>query len=361
MLVIAVHKFLNLKISTTGVKLKSAIINLIAFCAVAAFTTILLGCGLTGKPRPRVGYLPTATFGIPFTDSDHLGTHSYSFRLSETGGIVYTCRAGHIDLDHVRGSADLTRYLIKKIRHTLSRQTSGFSFSLSGEFSRHKIIFEYPQKWDTNPRKEEIIEQISFSTAPYLAYYATIWHEILTWFGVHFAGIEPEFNSAFSWEDVYSDLIGVKLGAQAAHDPNHSYDQALTIALKKQLEELQVQPKATAYHASDKVRYIWYTGNLIPDIKMRNFDIGLDGFVTPTLVPGIAACRSQPLSMPVPNLDTLKKYGFSISHEIKPNVLEQDRIYKAARSKRIFPRTHYPILLEYMKKDALKKGYKYDE
>jgi hypothetical protein len=345
----------------TGIKLISAIINTTAFYAVAFLTMTLLGCGLTGGPRPRVGYLPTATFGIVFTDPEHLGNHSYGFGLFEAGGIVYTCRAGHIDLDHVRGCADMTRHLVNKIRNTLSRQADGFSFSASGELSRHKVIFTYPQNWDTNPKKEQIIEEISFSTAPYLAYYATIWHEILTWFGVHFVGFEPEFNSAFSWEDVYSDLIGAKLGAQAARDPNYSYDQAMTIALKKQLDELQVQPKATAYHASDKVRYIWYTGNFIPDVKMRNFDIGLDGYVTPTLVPGIAVCHSQPLSMPVPNLDILKKHGFAISHEVKPNVLEQGRIYKAAGSKRIFPQKHYPILLEYMKKDALKRGYKYDE
>jgi hypothetical protein len=42
-------------------------------------------------------------------------------------------------------------------------------------------------------------------------------------------------------------------------------------------------------------------------------------------------------------------------------ILEQGRILKAAGSKRIFPEKHFPILIDYMKKDALRRGYKYDE
>jgi hypothetical protein len=50
-----------------------------------------------------------------------------------------------------------------------------------------------------------------------------------------------------------------------------------------------------------------------------------------------------------------------MTYEIKPNVLEQGRIFKAAGSKKIFPEKHLPILIEYMKKEAIKRGYKYDE
>jgi hypothetical protein len=96
-------------------------------------------------------------------------------------------------------------------------------------------------------------------------------------------------------------------------------------------------------------------------MKMRNFDIGLDGYVTPTLVPGVAGCDGQPLTLPAPTMDTLKRYGFSMTHQIMPNVLPQGRIFKAAGSKKIFPAEHYPILIEYMKKESLEKGYKYDE
>jgi len=54
-------------------------------------------------------------------------------------------------------------------------------------------------------------------------------------------------------------------------------------------------------------------------------------------------------------------YGAGLRYT-KPNtLLVQDRIFKAADSKRIFPEKHFPALIEHMKKDAAKRGYMYDE
>jgi len=338
---------------------KTAFIAAAAYCGIAILMATSAGCSFTGGPRARIGYLPTATFGILFPDPNHLGTHGYGFSLSETGGIVYTCRAGHVDLDHIRGNADNTRYLFKKIRKTLSKKGKGFSFNLTGEMSTHRIRFTYPDNWDRQQDKDKIIDEIAYSLAPYLSYNATIWHEFQTWFGVHYALFEPEFNSAFSWEDLYSNLVGTELAVEAMKNTDYSFNEAMTIAIDRKLRELQVRPRSVAIGASDKVRGDWYTGNFIPDTKMRNFDIGLDGYVTPTVVAGIKGCSSEPLLLPVPTLDILKGYGFSMSYQIKPNVLEQGRMYKAAGSKKIFPEEHFPIMLEYVKKQALKKGYKY--
>jgi hypothetical protein len=332
------------------------------YVLIAAGLTVWSGCSFSGGPKARMGYLPTATFNILFSDPNRLGKHTYrAGPSSEVGGIVYTCRGGHIDLDHVRGNADNVRYLTRRIRETLSNGKEGFSFNLTGEMSTHVIGFTYPADWDELPDKDLIIEKIAFDTAPYLSFNATIFHEIQTWFGVHYAFIEPEFNSAFSWEDIYSNLIGVRLGAEAMKDTQHNFDEAMTIALYRQLKELGVQSRTVARNASGKVRGKWYTGNFIPNTKMRNFDIGLDGFVTPTLVPDVNVCDAEPLTLPVPTLDILKHCGFSMTYRIKPNVLEQGRIYKAAGSKKIYPETHFPVILDYMKNQARKKGYLYDE
>ena len=260
---------------------KTITIVTLRYLTIAIVLIIMCGCSFTGGPRARLGYLPTDTFGINFANPDSLGTHGYSSGAFESGGIVFTCRGGHLDIDHVRGNADVTRYLVNKIRQTLSQNKNSFSFSLTGETSTHKIQFTYPDNWLQQPDKEKIIDEIACDTAPYLAFSATTWHEILTWFGVHFMVIEPEFNSAFSWEDLYSNLLGTRLAVEAVKDTEHGYDQAMTIALNRQLKELQVQPRSAAVKASDKVRGQWYTGNLIPDMKMRNFDIGLDGSVSP--------------------------------------------------------------------------------
>lgn len=339
-----------------------SIIELTVYAGIVIGLMAVSGCSL-GGPRARIGHLSTATFGIAFPDPNHLGTHSYGpISFGEVSGIVYTCKGGHIDLDHIRGNADATHFLIKKISTTLSKKRRGFSFNLGGEMSTHVIRFTFPDNWDRQMDKDKIINEIAYSTAPYVAFNATTWHEILTWFGVHFALVEPEFNSAFSWEDSYSNLVGTKLGVEATKDTEHDFDKAMTMAIYRQLKELGVQPRSTAIAASEKVRGQWYTGNLVPDVKMRNFDIGLDGTITPTWVPGVSGCDSEPLSLPAPTKDTLKHYGFSMTYEIKPNViLEQGRIFKAAGSNRIFPEEHFPILIEYMKKDAIRRGYKYDE
>ena len=328
----------------------------------AAIGLTVAGCSFSGGPRARVGYLPTATFGVVFPDPDKLGRHAYRLDLfGEAGGIVYTCKGGHIDLHHIRGTADDARYLVKRIRETLSKKRKGFSFNLTGEMSTHKIRFTYPANWDRQQDKDEIIDEIAFETAVYLAFNAMTWHEMQTWFGVHFALVEPEFNSAFSWEDTYSNLVGARLGVEAVKDTEHDFDEAMTVAIYRRLKELDVQPRETAIRASDSIRGQWYTGNFVPDMRMRNFDIGLDGTIRPTLVPGVADCNDEPLELAAPTLETLERHGFAMTYEIKPNVLEQGRIFKAAGSNRIFPEKHYPVLIEHMKKEAIERGYRYEE
>ena len=172
-------------------------------------------------------------------------------------------------------------------------------------------------------------------------------------------GFEQEFNSAFSWEDMYSNVLGTQLAVKAMKTTGKSFDQAMTDLLNQKLKELNVQPREVAIKASDKMRNIWYTGNLTPDMKIRNLDIGLDGYITPMIVPGIEECaNTTPLNIAVPTLKVLRSYGFELTHKVSPNVLEQGRIYKAAGTKEIHPEKHYPVIMAEIKKQAIQKGYK---
>lgn len=329
------------------------------------FLMILAGGCDISAPKPRMGTLPTPPPGPRFSNPDNLGSHSYHFNPFETNGIVYTCRAGHIDITHVRWNADYTRYFAKKIRKTLIKKGEGFSFNLTWEPSTHKIKFIYPAHWEyiSQGEKEKIIDEIAFEVGPYLAFNATIWHEILTWFGVHFAGFEPEFNSAFSWEDMYSNLLGTKLAIEALQDPRHGYDKALTLAIDRELKELGVQPRRVAIDASEKMRGKWFKGVLNVHTMKKNMDTGLDdGYVTPILVPGI--CDNAELKLlGVPTLDILSKYGFSMEYRISPNVWESGKIFKVVypngKGKTIQVDKHFPILMDYIKKQAVEK-YAYD-
>ena len=322
---------------------------------------ILSGCHINA-PRARYGTLPSDTFGTAYPDPNKLGTHGFYFNLSERNGIVYTCKGGHIDIFHVRGAADNTKHFADLTRKTLMKNKKGFSYNLTLEMSVHKLTFTYPDNWKSLPKEERqrIAEEVSYIVAPYVGHNATVWHEILTWYGTNFAVIDPEFNSAFTWEDVYSNVIGVKLAVKAMQHPELNFDKALTEGINDHIQMLGVQPKEVAKKASEIVRDKWYKGYFFVDTLMRNFDIGLDGSVTPTLVPGIDECNEEPLPISVPTLDGLAQYGFELEYEIKPNVLEQGAIYKAAGSKRIFPDKHFAPIMEDVLVRAKKRGDLYD-
>ena len=51
--------------------------------------------------------------------------------------------------------------------------------------------------------------------AEWLAFELSIWHEIATWFGWSALSGFPELASAFSPEDLYSNLLGTRLAGQA--------------------------------------------------------------------------------------------------------------------------------------------------
>jgi len=331
------------------------------FLSLSGLIILVNSCGLR-SPRIRMGTLPTPPPGPRFYEPDELGNHSYRlFSPFEKNGIVYTCKAGHIDITHLRWSADYTRYFIVKIRNALMRKDDVFTFSLSIERSQHKVLFAYPKCWDSLSRKtkEKIADSIAFDVAPYLVFQATIWHEILTWFGVHFIGVEPEFNSAFSWEDIYSNLLGTKLAVEAVKNTQYPYNRAMTLAIDRKLGELGAQPKSVAIYASEKVRDKWYTGYFLVDTIRKNMDIGLnDGFVTPVLVPGICY-NAQPEPLAVPNIDLLEIYGFSMKHNIYPNEWERGKILKViypdGDGNCVVPEKHFSIYIEYIKKQAVEK------
>ena len=178
--------------------------------------------GFSGPPRVRFGSYPSSNIGTFFIGPD-LGTHGYSFRLSEKDGIAYTCRGGTIDVIHVRISADWTAYLTAvTYRHLMDRDSS-FSCKLAVDRSRSFITFTYPENWVSLSRTQQmaIAKEVALAVGPYLAFTMTTWHEMLTWYGFKCIGPFPEFPSAFSWEDSYSNLLGTIVGAHALQDSEH--------------------------------------------------------------------------------------------------------------------------------------------
>jgi len=320
----------------------------------------------SGPPRIRFGSYPSSNVGTTYLDKN-LGTHGYGYTAAEKNGIIYTCRAGHIDIVHLRIAADWTAYLTMKTFNTLTSDGDGFTYKLDVDRSRYFVKFSYPENWKHLPidEKRRIAAEVAPNLGQYFTFTMTTWHEILTWFGFKCIAVLPEYPSAFSWEESFSNLLGTILAVEAMCDAEHSYDQALTIAIENELEKLGVQSAQVARKAADSVKGSWFTGSVLfmVDMKRRNFDIGLkDGFVTPTLVPNISECAgAEPVSYPIPNPDVVSKYGIKFTLEVEPHEWESGKILgivsDKVRKNRIIPAETFPAIMDYIEKDAVKKGY----
>jgi hypothetical protein len=211
-------------------------------------------------------------------------------------------------------------------------------------------------------QQQEIAFDISVRLGQYFSWTLLTWHEILTWFGFKCTGLYSEFPSAFSWEDSFSNLLGSYLAGPALRDKDHSFNQAMTILIEKELTKLGVQRDKVAKRASKMMRGKWYSGDFLfmVSIRGRNIDIGLDdGYVTPWLVDSVRDCPdAYPKKYPVPTLDFLSEYGFEVIYEIEPKEWESDEILEIVypdlkkRPKRIQPVIHFKAIMDYIEKDA---------
>lgn len=322
--------------------------------------------GLDAGPRIRVGYLPTPTLGTVFSGPEQLGRHGYRPNLSERNGLVYTCKAGPIDIGHARKAADWTVFLAAKVyRQIMKGNKDEFSYRLY-EPSRYFVRITYPDNWDSlpQPEKERIAYEVSVGTGRYLAFVGVTWHEIVTWFGFKSKGFEPEHPSAFTWEETFSNLFGTHVAMLALEDDKRIYNKAMTLAFETELRKLDAQPAGVSKRASESVRGPWFTGDYFYIImKKRNLDLGLDdGYVTPTLIPGVSECEgTEPQPFPVPNLEFLPDYGFAVKFEIEPKIWEGRAILDVAcsgggpRTNRVEPVIHLAPIMDYIRQDALER------
>ncbi len=314
------------------------------------------------KPHGRIGCFPCPAIGTSFTDPFNLGDHSYSITLSEKNGILYTCKGGNIDLAHVRKSADWTAFLARKVYYKMMKNRTYYKFNFT-ESSRYYLTINYPENWVNLEKKEKdlIAFDISLELGRYLAYTGTTWHEILTWFGYKSSGLVSEEQSAFSWEDTYSNLLGTEIAVKALRNAKHSYNDAITIELINTLLDLDVKSSYFAKWASKAVRGKWFSYHPIFGLQIlnRNFDTGIDdGFVSPSIAEEFSPCDNpndpSGHDLAVPDLSILDKHGLSIKLEIEPHEWENNRILNIAyhgstKRKRIEPDTHFPVIIEYIK------------
>lgn len=327
---------------------------------VIFLAVIISGCTVSERPRARMGSY--AGSFASFTDADSLGHHNFSSFVGERNGVAYTARGGHIDIAHLRIAADNVYYLNNLVSNHLKAGDTEFTYKLNTDPAVFKVRIEYPLylKMLSESEQKRILDEVSLEMSQYFAWQMVSWHEVLTWFGLTFYGL-PQFNSAFSWEDNYSNLLGIILGGRAAGDRSNNFNDAMTNNLKGELGKLGIQPASIAKSSSEKMRGKWFTDNKGVKVLMRNMDLGLDdGYVSPVLVPGICS-DSLPLLYPVPRLKSAANYGFVVDLEINNSGSAGHRcldiIYPDGRNGPIHPSKDLPAIMLVARNQAIEKGF----
>jgi len=348
--------------SNIGIQSGRRFLRTLATTAVVLTAVALTGCSSGNKqlkdtPRIRPGCYASATLGTKFANPENLGEYSYHGNRNESGGILYTKRGGHIDKAHLGKAADWIAYFAALTKLNLSKEEKGFSFKCV-EPSRYEVKIAYPRNWNLLPAstRKKVTNDLSVKLGQYLSSTMMTWHEMLTWEGYRSFKLYPEKASAFSWEDAFSNNLGVHLAGIAIRDGKPNYDKAMTRAFNMEMEKLELMKGDTAKVASRKVAGKWYGEGgflFLVEMKKRNFDIGESGYITPWLVREIGP--AAPISYPVPKPSILRAYGFDINLTISPRTAAGRKMGRVVGSETIQPEAHFPIIMQHIRQEAVAK------
>lgn len=230
---------------------------------------------------------------------DDIGHHNYDAGQrgrddvaegGERNGLVYTCRGGFVDIAHVRDYADWTLFLASWIGRHL--ETGAVIELPDDEGGRRRFVLE--------PVAPELVRDVgrrsmSGALAVWAGFQLSIWHEIATWYGWSAFGAFPERASAFSPEDIYSNLLGAKLVMpiiESGRDSSEDlFDRAVDVWLAQALAYLGAVDARLGEEAVRAVDQLWWDSNaLLPDddlVLRRNLQLG--STIEPWQVPDAAA------------------------------------------------------------------------
>ena len=292
-------------------------------------------CCAFGKDlKVKVDVLPIPLYKVAnIVGSDDFGPHVYDagfagkgtdneVKANENNGLIYTCRGGFIDTAHVRDYADWTIFLAHEIYRNLGQAQT---ITLPPELGPREVVLH---RFDIShlDRVQKLI--LSVTMAEWAAYYLSVWHEIAQWYGYGtFAPLYPEYPSAYSPEDLYSNMLGTKIAAaliySLATNSDQTYARNYDIWLKNTVNFMgAVSIESTRAYIGAVDKSWWDSSQRLPEkyvVLKRIYDVGLEQ--SPLLVPaGIVAAANNPelmtcdpASPPVQLSITDSLYGYSLS------------------------------------------------
>lgn len=209
-------------------------------------------------PMYQIGNVLTlGTLGKHHYNDSAFGAVKNLLGLSEEqNGLIYTRRGGFIDIAHVRDTADNTFYLFNRI---------------------------------APPAGVRLRYQLAAWLAGHLAFEIAQWHEIAQWYGFQSVPGFSEEISAFSPEDLYSNLLGARLAINvilSGHGGSlEDYNQAMDAALKQVLTRLLVATRGETEAMFQQIDGDWWNSHRrVPDkflVLKRNYDLQENRLPTP--------------------------------------------------------------------------------
>ena len=336
--------------------------------ALLVLALLLVGCADFTKPRLRAGSVPhprpLSLYSV--ADPQNLGTHRYQGLdapfVERTRGLIYTDRAGLLDLAHVRMTIDWSWYHYHRARHALAEakapaHSDDWLVLPTSKPSRIHVQFDHAAiaRARLDPAA---IDELAFRIGQKLAWYAGTWHEMAQWHGYRSTGFFSELDSAFTHDDTTSHLVGLYVAEavwRQRHEPAFDYDQAVTEALNELLAEFgATEPSATREKVLRMHGRWWdYSGTLRRHLEQWTGR----GELRPWLAaeePGGPGRWGEP--MPLPQWDS---GGLALDEvtriRFEANIWEADDLAASARTDEplICPRRHFPRIKEAVREQMI--------
>ena len=268
-------------------------------------------CAFGVDLKAKVGPVP-----VPLYENENIvspaeiGPHGYDKGelTRENNGLVYTCRGGFIDLAHVRDTADSTLFLAMQIARALP---GPITIQIPDQGTKRRILIK--------PLPEGLLARhgrwtTAVALASFIAYDLSIWHEVVTWYGWESTLGISEKLSAFSPEDLYSNILGINLAAgiilEREASSREQYDQTMELWLREAMRRLGGVDKEQGRRAMKAVDGLWWDSKkLLPDWKLvTRRDLHIETPVPPWIVEksasaadpaGTQMCAGQPPPLPL--------------------------------------------------------------
>ncbi|QFU24715.1 DUF4056 domain-containing protein [Shewanella eurypsychrophilus] len=335
-------------------------------------------CAFGTAQKVTVASIPVPFYRLANTVSlEDIGPHAYEAgtfshqkgtptgrRGGENNGIIYTQLGGFIDLAHVRDTADNAVALFYQIYSQLGQEAR---IELPVEIGPRYIQLS---AFETNHLSIKQRQEVAANIAARLAYFVAEAHEVAQWHGYRTWLPWSEEVSAYSPEDLYSNMLGAKIATALLSNNltmnRELYNQHMTSWLHATLAWLRPVSKAQTNALFDAIDGHWWdSSEALPSkymLLLRHYELGDEQ--APYLIGKelIEQSSHGELLSALPNMsDSPKSLSLpSIIHDIEIDKVAQQWLFVGDKHKASFKHVPEALWINGFTSESFKEIAKYD-